>query len=93
VDGLRCVINAQRSAGDALTQEKMWLAESFAIADRDGDGQLDRREVATLLNSLNVSPADSNIIKQRAHADKLDFDEFVQLYNQLSRRQLRLSHT
>jgi len=84
-DGLRCLVSAQ-SAMDPVKQERMWLEERFADADRNRDGQLDRDEVARLLNSLSVSPADSKVVKQRAKSEALNFDQFVELYNELSKR-------
>jgi len=85
VDGLRGMISSQ-SVDDPVEQERMWLEERFADADRNKDGQLDGDEVARLLSSLNVSPADSKVVKQRAKSEKLNFDQFVQLYNELSKR-------
>jgi len=87
VNGLCCVVSAYRSAHDPVKQERIWLRESFSGADRNRDGQLDREEIAYLLNSLNVSPAESTVVKQRAKSEQLDFDQFVDLYNEMSKRQ------
>ena len=89
VDGLRCLVVGSQSADDddAVQLERMWLEERFADADRDKDGQLDGGEVARLLSSLNVPVAEPGVAKQLAKlTPKLNVDEFVQLYNELSKR-------
>jgi len=63
----------------------MWLEECFANADRNRDEVLDQDEIVRLINSLNVSPADSECVKQQMESQKLDVEQFIELYNRLSK--------
>jgi len=89
VSGLRHLVSA-RAVDDPLQQERMWLHECFASADRNRDDLLDEDEVARLINSLNVSAADADCVKQQMRSQqKLDVDQFIELYNKLGKnRQL-----
>ena len=85
VDGLRWLISA-RSVDDPVKQERTWLEERFVQADQNRDGLLDRDEVTRLLNALNVCPEESKVVKSRIQSEKLNFDQFVALYHDLSKR-------
>lgn len=84
VSGLRQLVNL-RSMDDPSQQERMWLEECFAEADRNRDNLLDQDEVAHLIKSLNVSPADSEIVKEQMRSQKLNVDQFIDLYNELGK--------
>ena len=85
VRGLRFLVNA-RSVEDPVKQEQMWLEECFAKADKNRNGLLDKNEIVSMLNSLNVSSEISKYIKERAARQQLDMDEFVTLYKEFSGR-------
>ena len=84
VCGLRHLVSL-RSVDDPVQQERMWLEECFAVADRNRDDLLDQDEIVRLINSLNVSPADSECVKQQICSQKLNVDQFIDLYNQLGK--------
>jgi len=72
-----------RSVDDPVKQERMWLEECFANADRNRDDLLDQDEIIRLISSLNVSSADYKYVKQRMQSQKLNVDQFIDLYNEL----------
>jgi len=84
ISGLRHLVNI-RSADDPVKQERMWLEECFAYADRNRDNFLDQDEVVRLIKSLNVSPADARNVKERMKSQTLNVDQFIDLYNELSK--------
>ena len=54
VHGLRFLVR-ERSVKDPAKQERMWLEECFAKADKNHDGTVDKDEIVSVLKSLNVS--------------------------------------
>lgn len=85
VSGLRHLVSI-RSVDDPIKQERMWLEECFANADRNRDDLLDQDEIIRLISSLNMSQADSKYVKQRMHSQKLNIDQFIDLYKELSKK-------
>ena len=86
VRGLRFLVS-ERSVEDPVKQEQMWLEECFAKADKKRNGLLDKDEIVSMLNSLNVSSEIATYIKERAAGQQLDMNEFVALYKEVSGRQ------
>lgn len=85
VRGLRYLATA-RSVDDPAKQEQMWLEECFAMADKNRNGVLDRDELTTILESLNVSSEVANYMRETASQQKVGMNEFVSLYKKFSRR-------
>lgn len=85
VGGLRHLAS-ERSVDDPARQERMWLEECFAEADVDRDDLLDQEEILHLMNSLNVSSADSEHVRQLMQSQKLNVDQFSELYNELGKK-------
>jgi len=83
--GLRFLVNA-RSVEDPAKQERMWLEECFACADKNRDGVLNKEEIVSLLRALNMSSEVASYMKDRASKQKLDIDEFVALYKEFNGR-------
>ena len=86
VHGLRVLVNA-RSVEDPAKQERMWLEECFAHADKNRNGILDKDELVGLLQSLNVSSEVASYMKERASKQKLYIDEFIALYKEFNGRE------
>ena len=82
VSGLRHLMSV-RSVDDPVKQERMWLEECFANADCNRNELLDQDEIVRLISSLNVSSADYKNVKQRMQSQKLNVDQFIDLYNEL----------
>ena len=72
---------------DPVKQERMWLEECFAKSDKNHDGAVDKDEIASMLNSLNVSSEVTSYVKSMASKQKLTLDEFIALYKQFTVRQ------
>ena len=85
VRGLRFLVNV-RSVEDPVKQERMWLEECFVNADKNRDGVIDKDEIVSWLKSLNVSTEVARYMKERARTQKLNVNEFVELYMEFSGR-------
>ena len=75
-----------RSVDDPVEQERMWLKECFADADRNRDDLLDQDQAVDLIESLKVCSADSKYMKQRMKSEKLNVDQFIDVYNEFAKK-------
>ena len=85
VRGLRFLVNT-RSVEDPVKQQRMWLEESFRKTDKNRDGVIDKDEIGSWLKSLNVSSEVAKYVKERTKRQKLNLQEFVDLYKEFSGR-------
>ncbi|GMH55823.1 hypothetical protein TrRE_jg4117 [Triparma retinervis] len=81
--------NMRKDSGDRVLR---FAKRQWSMADRDGDGSLDVKEIITMIGKLNINLDNSYIKKMFAEIDvdksgSLDYMEFQALLERLSKRE------
>ncbi|XP_068708108.1 inactive phospholipase C-like protein 1 [Montipora foliosa] len=98
VTGLRCLLDSDKASSPVENRQQMrdrWLKEQFILADIDGKGRLNEKEVLSVVRQLNEQIPES-VIKQRfkeavvvgsdSQKNSLARDEFLSFYKELTTR-------